>query len=186
MRENMNIETKNRSIAEMFYQGEIKRILKCVVLIALAIAYLVFVAEQPKILFLIPLVIFLLALLVMVLIGPGKFRRVFDRLSDFRKEKIEWDFQQPHEVYKLFMGEAHLLPDCIVCRSGGRLFLILTEEIVKVRNMRYSKSYGLARSLLIWTDTNQKYQIEFAGKHQKEIGKVIAWIQQKNPQVTVE
>lgn len=186
VKETQDIWTKNYSISHMFYWGEIKRILKCFIGIVLCISYLVFVAKQSMMYFLIPLGVFLLALLAMGLIGTRKFRKTFEEFSDFRKEKIEMDFRQPHPVHSLFTGEAHLLPDCMICRSGGRLFLILTEEIVKVRNMQYSKSYGLARSLLIWTDTNQKYQIEFAGKHKKEIKEVIAWITEKNPHVIVE
>lgn len=177
---------KRISITSMFIRGETKRITLCTSGMLLAMFYLVLFAKLTAILFLIPVALFFLALLAVVFIGIRPFEKVFKNIGEFRQRKIQIDFQKSHEVHKLFMGELHLLPDCMICRSGGRLSLILVEEIIKVRNIQYSGSYGLTRNLIIWTDTARKYQIEFWGRHQKEIQEVIDWLQQKNSMITVE
>ena len=174
------------SIASMFIREESKRIILCASGMLLAMLYLVLFAKLSAILLLIPFALFFLALLMVVFIGIRPFGQVFQKIGEFRQRKIQVDFQKPHEVHKLFMGELHLLSDCMICRSGGRLSLILVEEIIKVRNIQYSGSYGLTRNLIIWTDTARKYQIEFFGRHQKEIQEVIDWLQQKNSMITVE
>lgn len=96
------------------------------------------------------------------------------------------DFQEPHPVYRLFTGEVHLLSDFLLCRSGGRLFVIPMEEISKMRKIQYSGSYGLTRNLIIQTDTAKRYQLEFAGKHKKELEQVVQWVQRKNSMTQME
>lgn len=174
------------SIVGAFLRGELKRVILCFSGLMLCMAYLVFVAQLSPVLFLIPVGVLLLTLLAMLTIDRWQFSHSLEHFDMFRQEQMEQEFRQPHPVYRLFTGEVHLLSDCLICRSGGRLFAVPIEEISRMRKIQYSNTYGLTCSLMIKTDTDKTYQIEFVGKHKKELEKVVQWVEQKNSMVKIE
>lgn len=168
------------SIGSLFYREEIKRIVLCGILMLLPLGYLVFCAEQPIYILLISPIVVLIALIIMLLVGKRKFNKAVSTLGEYQKERIEEEFMQSHCVYKLFSGEVHLLEDYLVCRSNGRLFLIDIEDIESVRTIKTSQTYGLVNTLIIKTNKDKSFKLEFAGTNQKNSLEVIEWITQKN------
>ncbi len=136
--------------------------------------------------FFVPATLLFLSFVFVFTVGVKKFKQTFDSLLPFQQESIFLEFQTPHLVYKLLMGDIHLQPDCIICRFGGRLSLVLIEQIVVVKVMQYSGSYGLTKSLVIQTCTNEKFHFEFSLKHQKELDALILYLQAKNFQIFVQ
>ncbi len=171
------------SITAEFYRREIKRVTILSAMLFLLMLYLVFWAGLPYYCLLLPAFVLLFALIKMFTVGTRKFQHVFDILSPHLQERIQRNFQNPHPVYKLFGGEVHLLPDCLVFCSGGLLSMVLLEQIERLQSVRYSGSRGLAKSLVIRTNAGKKYQLEFAGIHMKELAEVASWIKAQNPRI---
>ena len=171
------------SITAEFYRREVKRVTFLSIMIFLPMIYLVLWARLPYYFLLLPAVVLLFALIKMLAVGTKKFQHVFDVLSPHLQERIQRDFQNPHPVYKLFGGEVHLLPDGLIFRSGGLLSMVLLEQIERIQSVRYSGSRGLAKSLVVRTNTGKKYQLEFAGTHMKELAEVASWIKAQNPRI---
>ena len=167
-------------IIREFFIREFVRLLLSSVILMLLLGYLVWIGGLPKIVLCFPGALWLLMLCRMTTMGTRNFRREFDALPEQRREHIQIDFQKPHPIYKLFFGEVHLLPDCLICRQRGQLCLLPLEQITTLRSIQYSKTYGLSKSLMIQMNTGRKYQLEFTTSRQKEIPLVISWIQEKN------
>lgn len=177
--------SKQYTIIQKFYRSEIKRFLLCGLGLLVSIAYLVFYAQLPLYCFFLPVVVFLAALIAMF-IRTRKFRYMFGHLGDFQKERLLEEFQNPHEVLKLFNGELHLLPGYLVGRSGGRLFLIPTETIEKAHKISSVKYSATLSRWILYTDTHHKYVVEFIGKQQKGIGLFLDWLRQENNRIIIE
>ena len=185
-RRNIWGNSEKSGILPYLYRRELKRLLLTCGFKLLQISYLVFVVNQPIYYMLLPGVLFLGAVIRLFATGARRFHSVFNALSPHLQERIQQSFQNPHPVYKLSMGEAHLLPDCVVLRQGGRLSVILLDQIEVVQKVRNSRTYGLVGALVIQTVSGGRYRMEFSGRHQKEIPDVVSWIKSKNPQVFAE
>lgn len=179
------MKKKNQGIIDNFYSKEIKRLFIVMLIQTGLCTYLVWWSGY---LFFVCFLLGFLILLIYILIvkGTSSFYKVYNGYSLFRQEQLQEDFQEEHPVYKLATGEVHLLSDSLLYRQGGRLFLLPLEEATRMKKVQYKKSYGLSTSLIITTDTMKTYDMEFFGKHQKEIEKVMDWIQRKNPRVIME
>ena len=177
---------KKTSIAGMFYQKEGKRILKLCLLMTVCMCYLVFYGDLSPYFFLLPVLLFFQAALLIPIKGIRKFDAVFHRLSPYDQEQVEAEFQSPHPYCKLYMGEVHLLSNWLLCRHGGRLSLIPIDQIQYLKTANYSKTYGLAKSLIIGTNQNERYQLEFFAGHQKDLPSVVSYIQSKNEAVLIQ
>lgn len=163
------------TITGHFYRRERKRMVLCGLGLTAMLAYLVFAAGQSPLLFLVPPAVILLAIGRMVLGGTRKFSREMASLDPFRRERLLRAFQQPHPQCRLWSGEGHLLENCLLCRSGGQLRLIPLEKVRRTRRVEVSRSAGMVKALLLWTETD-RCRLEFAGKHREEREQVEEWI----------
>lgn len=179
-----NTTAKKVGILTDFYLFETKRILLGGMGVALCMLYLFIYAKLPMTIWLIPIAVVLFAMLKMLFVGSLQFRRRVDHMGEFYQQRMQDDFRKPHTVCKLFSGWVHLLPDCLVCHRRGILTLIVLEDVIQMQNIQYSAQKKMARSLILYTDTN-KYELEFAGFHQKEIKIVMEWIEKQNPNVEI-
>ena len=171
------------SIIPFFYSRELKRLLTSTFCLLLLITYLVFYGNLKPYLYLLPLFIFVMAFILMITKGTRNFNKVFNLLSEYEKALTDSDFKKLHTVYKLFMGDVHLLSSCLIARHGGSLSIIPYTQIESVRGIKYSKTYGLAKSLIITLNTGKKYQLEFMCNHINELNELSIFIQSKNNKV---
>ncbi len=168
-----------------FYFREFRRLLGSCLCLLLLLGYLVAIGGLPTIVLAAPPALWIMMLMVAFTVGTRSFHQTWDTLPLQRQEQIQLEFQQPHPICKLFMGEVHLLSHCLICRHGGRLSLILVDEIVSVRSLRYGKTYGMAKSLILQTTSGKNFQLEFWAGGQVELPKVESWIMEQNPRATV-
>lgn len=164
---------------------ELRRLLLSCGLLLLPLGYLVLAAGLPIYLLLLSPGLFLIALCLHFTVWSRDLQRVFSALPELRQEHIQMAFQRPHPVCKLFLGEVQLLPDCLICHQGGRLSLIPLERVVRAEVTRPGKTYGLTNVLILQMDTGRKYQLEFSGRHKKELPAVLAWVRSRNPCILV-
>lgn len=179
----MSRET-GRSIVADFYIQEIKRILVCGFGLLLLMGYLAYVTLRLYWL-LVPAAVVVFALARMALVGLRRFGRVFDGLGEFQKERIARDYSTSHPICKVFQGQLHLLPDCIVCRNRGQLWMVMLSQIETIRQFTPRKTYWTVSTLELQTDSAEKYQIEFFGNHKKEVKQVISWMQEQNSRIGI-
>ena len=111
---------------------------------------------------------------------------MLEGLTPQRQERLLRDFQQPHPIVRISSGEAHLLPDSLICRSNGRLTLIPLEEVVAVSDRHPRKTYGVVRSLTVQVASGRKYHLDFAGFRKRDLPLVLDWIRGKNGRVLEE
>lgn len=164
-----------------FYLREVQRLLCTGGMMALLLGYLVWIGGLPASVLFLPPSLCILMLGFSATVGSRRFHQVFDALPMRRQEQLQAEFSREHPIFPLFLGEVHLLSNCLISRHGGRLSLILMEEITSAQKFQASKSYGLAQSLILHMKNGQKYQLEFFGKHQKELPMVLAWLKERNP-----
>ncbi len=171
------------NIIQFFYSRELKRLFTTTFLMLLLMTYLVFYGNLKPYLYLIPLLLFLMSFILMITKGTRNFIKAFNLLSEYEKALTKSDFNKPHTVYKLFIGDVHLLSSCLIARHGGSLSIIPYEQIQSVRGIKYSKTYGLAKSLIITLSTGKKYQLEFMCRHFNELNELSIFIKSKNNKV---
>ena len=164
---------------------EEKRIIICCFLLLFPLGYLAGIRALPWFSFLIPVALFFVAILRAFFMGSRPFRQTLEKLPDQRKEKIWLSFARPHPIYKLFSGDVHLFPDCLICRYGGKLFLIPMESITSAQTMRGKQALYFVTTLVIQTDTGRRHSLEFSGRHQDELSPVLSWIREHNPNIVV-
>lgn len=164
-----------------FYLREVQRLLFTGGMTAILLGYLVWMGGLPATVLLLPPGLCMLMLVFSATVGSRRFHQVFDALPMRRQEQLQAEFSREHPIVPLFLGEVHLLSNCLISRHGGRLALILIEEITSAQKFQASKSYGLARSLILHRKNGRNYQLEFFGKHQKELPMVLAWLKERNP-----
>ena len=174
------------SIPAQFYRKELSRLLKLTGFLLLPILYLVLAAGLSRWLLLLPPGLLLLTLLSMATLGTGRARRVLHSLPPRRQEQVQADFLRPHLVCKLFLGEVHLLPDSLVIRSGGRLSLVLLEEVESARSFQPSGARGLSRNLVLKLSSGRTVHLEFFVGHQWELEAAAAWLARQNPRIFLE
>ena len=166
---------ENVTVTGHFYRRELKRMVLCSLGLTALLGYLVFVAKQSPLLFLVPPLVLLLAVGRMLLGGTRAFSREMASLDPFRRERLLRAFQQPHPQCRLWSGEGHLLEHCLLCRVGGRLRLIPLEKVTRTRRVEVSRSAGLVKALILWSDAGS-CRLEFSGKHRAELEEVEEWI----------
>lgn len=142
---------ENVTVTGHFYRRERKRMVLCSLGLTALLGYLVFVAKQSPLLFL----VLLLAVGRMLLGGTRAFSREMASLDPFRRERLLRAFQQPH-------------PQC-------RLRLIPLEKVTRTRRVEVSRSAGLVKALILWSDAGS-CRLEFSGKHRAELEEVEEWI----------
>ena len=59
--------------------------------------------------------------------------------------------------------------------GGGRLRLIPLEKVTRTRRVEVSRSAGLVKALILWTDAGS-CRLEFSGKHRAGLEEVEEWI----------
>lgn len=170
-------------IVKTYRVQELKRVLTSIAFIYLLLGPQVWLTNLPEYIMLVPLVLCMAVLLKIVTVGTRNFNCIKNTLPERSWEQIQIEFQRPHPIYKLFLGEVHLLKDCLICRHGGVLSLILLGQIATIQKISNGKTYGTAKSMVIKTKDGRKYTLEFFGKHKKELALVQTWIQDRNPNV---
>lgn len=176
----------SENILHCFYLQETKRLFLSGVLLAVPIAYLVLVVAQSPWLWLLPVGLPLLMWLLMFAVGTKRYQKTFDSLTMQQQDEITNEFAAAHPIYRLFNGEVHLLPSCLICRQRGRLALILIEQIVSAEAISYSQTMHLTKTLVLKMKTGKTYQLEFTVGHKKDLLSVLAWLKQKNPAILQE
>lgn len=164
---------------------ENKRILVCCFLLLFPLGYLAGIRMLPWFSFLFPVALFFAAVLRAYLTGSRPFQKTFDQLPDQRKERIWISFAKPHPIYKLFSGDVHLLPDCLICRHSGKLFLLPLESIASAQTVHGKQSLYFVTTLVLQTDTGRRHSLEFSGRHQDDLPAVLAWLREHNPNMVV-
>ncbi len=115
-----------------------------------------------------------------------KFRYFYEGLYTEEQEKLQEEFQNPHLVYSLFMGELHLLPSCLVSRTMGNWQILFFHEIERMDIWAYSQAYGLIKNLRLYMNTLKRYEFAFFGRHKKESQYAMAWIYLHNPAIELD
>lgn len=174
------------NILGCFYVQETKRLFLSGLLLAVPIAYLVLAAGQSPWLWLLPVGLPVLMWILMFAVGAKRYQKIFDGLTMQQQDDIMQEFAVPHPIYRLFGGEVHLLPSCLICRHGGKLSLILLDQIVSAQSISYSQTMHLTKTLMLNLKTGQTHQLEFTLGHQKDLLSVLAWLKQKNPAILQE
>ena len=165
---------------------ELKRLVFAIVLLYSLLGSQVWLTNLPKYVLLIPFVLCLFVLIKMITVGTKQFYHIENILSERVKEQIQIQFQNPHPIYSLFSGEVHLLKNCLICRQGGILHLILLDQIGSVYDLAYAGTYGTVKTMVIEMKNGKRYKLEFFGRHKKELSLVQAWIQKYNPNIMVQ
>ena len=168
------------TIVQFFYSRELKRILITTFLMFILITYLVIYGNLKLYLYLVPLFLFIMAFMLMITKGTRNFNKFFNSLSEYDKALAESDFKKPHTVYKLFMGDVHLLSSCLIARHNGVLSIIPYSQIESVQSIKYSSTYGLAKRLTIKLNTGKEFKLEFMRSRYNELKDLGAYIQSKN------
>lgn len=169
-----------------FRLREFLRLLVCCLFLLLPLGYLAAWGGLSPWILLFPPALFLVVFCKMMAAGTQGYRRVLEGLTPQRQERILRDFQQPHPIVRISSGEAHLLPDSLICRCNGRLTLIPLEEVVAVSDQHPRKTYGVVRSLTVQVASGRKYHLDFAGFRKRDLPLVLDWIRGKNGRVLEE
>ena len=119
-----------KRIIRDFYVAEARGVLPLLLLIQLLMCGLAYYAGFSYVYMLFIPVLAVVAFLRAVYEGQ-RFREAFEALPLLRQERIAKEYNAPHSCVQLYLGEAHLLSDCLVCRSRRTLRLFPAETLVQ-------------------------------------------------------
>ncbi|MCI8623917.1 MAG: hypothetical protein HFG26_09680 [Provencibacterium sp.] len=106
-------------------------------------------------------------------------RAGMNALTDNDAFLLDREYAEPHPVYKVWQGEAHLLPSFIVCRSRGRLLFIPLDKIERVEQ-RFDRA-GLQKIPFakFIMDTGRSISVGFPLIPSKDSDAVFGWIAER-------
>lgn len=169
-----------------FYCRELVSLFFLLLAQAALIGLLIWLGAVPSLLLLwIPL-LGTLAVVRMLTQSTAGFRKAFRQLPPLLQERLDRFYVGEHPRYRIYQGELHLLPDCLVCRSRRMLLLIPLEELRRVRTVAYSGRNSMIRDLRLTMQSGKTYRIEFWGSQRERIEQIVNWLSSKNPLLTVE
>lgn len=178
--------SKEKNIEMIFCQRELCGFFSLLCLQIVCIGYLIWWAGEYTKWYLMWLFGVLMLSLFCFFKTLWKFRYEYDNLYREQQEWLIGEFKSPHPIYKLFLGEIHLLSHCLVSRCLGNWQIIFFDEVEMMDTIQYTQSYGLFRNLRLHMNDLKKYEFTFFGKHKQESKFVMAWIKLKNPQIKIK
>lgn len=155
-----------------FVKRELTSFVKLAVLFAVLCGILVYL--QAEIVKWLPLVLAALAAMLLRLFSTATwdFRLNWREAQFDRQAKIAEEYGREHLVLPVYLGELHMLSDCLIWRSRRRLVLLLAEDIERVKVARLSG----AVDLYFYTNAGKKYTLEFLAGQRAKVPKVLDWL----------
>lgn len=149
-----------------FYLAELRGLLPLLAAIALLLGYLILRGPFPvqAILFCPPLAV--LASL-RAWLSSTAFRNAFETLPLARQEHIAREYTQPHPAVPMYQGEAHLLSDCLLCRSRRTLLLLPSETLAYAKFVHYGGRNRAVSALLLTGLDGKSFRLEFLAGQKK-------------------
>lgn len=159
-------------IVHDFILAELRSLTLYLLLIAALLAYVIYWAKLPiKCALYIPLLALLLVLRAWR--STVVFRNRFEALPLPQQERILREYAAPHPCYRLYMGEAHLLSNCLVCRSRRTLQLFPSDLIIVAKVQHHTGRDRIVSDLLLTCNDGKTCRLEFLGKQKDSLPSLV-------------
>lgn len=157
-----------KRIIRDYYVAEARGVLPLLLLIQLLMCGLAYYAGFSYVYMLFIPVLAVVAFLRAVYEGQ-RFREAFEALPLLRQERIAKEYNAPHSCVQLYLGEAHLLSDCLVCRSRRTLRLFPAETLVQANIQEYSGRNRIVTDLRLVDSSGKVFTLEFWGRQKQAL-----------------
>ena len=165
-----------KSMTNDFITKELKSLAILTILLAAALAYLIFYTHMsPFLLLTIPLIIIAFTLR-MCKQAASSFQRTCGQYSEIWQNQVEREYDAAHPIYQVAYGEIHLLKTCLVCRNKRRLLFVPLEQIETVEERFRLVGTKRIPLLKFKMDTDKTLEIDFSVKHCEDGDAVLSWL----------
>ena len=158
-----------RHILRDFFLAELRGLLPLLAAAALLLGYLLWRGLLPAQAALLCPLLAVLAVLasLRVWLSGAAFRNAFEALPLARQERIAREYAQPHPAVPIYQGQAHLLSDCLLCRSRRTLLLLPGETLAYAKLVQYGGRNRAVSDLLLTCPDGKSVRLEFLAGQKK-------------------